>query len=29
LERRGWLDNDLVNLLSTGATVGISWLLLR
>jgi len=28
-ERRGWLNNDLVNLLSTAATVGIAWLLLR
>jgi uncharacterized protein (TIGR00297 family) len=26
-ERRGWLDNDLVNLLSTGAAVGMAWLL--
>ncbi len=24
-ERRGWLDNDLVNLLSTVAAVGIAW----
>ncbi|HEY1938508.1 MAG TPA: DUF92 domain-containing protein [Candidatus Angelobacter sp.] len=24
-ERRGWLDNDLVNLLSTAASVGIAW----
>jgi uncharacterized protein (TIGR00297 family) len=24
-ERRGWLDNDLVNLLSTGAAVGMAW----
>jgi uncharacterized protein (TIGR00297 family) len=24
-ERRGWLDNDLVNLLSTTAAVGIAW----
>jgi uncharacterized protein (TIGR00297 family) len=24
-ERRGWLDNDLVNLLSTAAAVGIAW----
>jgi len=28
-ERRGRLNNDLVNLLSTAATVGIAWLLLR
>jgi uncharacterized protein (TIGR00297 family) len=27
-ERRGWLNNDLVNLLSTAAAVGIAWLLL-
>jgi uncharacterized protein (TIGR00297 family) len=25
LERRGWLDNDLVNLLSTAAAVGMAW----
>jgi uncharacterized protein (TIGR00297 family) len=25
LERRGWLDNNLVNLLSTAAAVGIAW----
>jgi uncharacterized protein (TIGR00297 family) len=25
LERRGWLDNDLVNLLSTAAAAGIAW----
>jgi uncharacterized protein (TIGR00297 family) len=24
-ERRGWLDNDLVNLLSTAASVGVAW----
>ena len=24
-ERRGWLDNDLVNLLSTTAAVGVAW----
>lgn len=24
-ERRGWLDNDLVNLLSTAAAVGMAW----
>ena len=24
-ERRGWLDNDLVNLLSTAAAVGVAW----
>jgi uncharacterized protein (TIGR00297 family) len=24
-ERRGWLDNDLVNLFSTAATVGFAW----
>jgi uncharacterized protein (TIGR00297 family) len=29
LERRGWLNNDLVNLLSTTATAGIAWLLAR
>ncbi|HZD93771.1 MAG TPA: DUF92 domain-containing protein, partial [Candidatus Sulfotelmatobacter sp.] len=28
LERRGYLNNDLVNLLSTAATVGIVWLFL-
>jgi len=28
-ERRGRLNNDLVNLLSTAATLGIAWLLLR
>ena len=27
-ERRGWLNNDTVNLLGTGAAVGIAWLLL-
>jgi uncharacterized protein (TIGR00297 family) len=26
-ERRGWLDNDLVNLLSTAAAVGMAWCL--
>jgi uncharacterized protein (TIGR00297 family) len=26
-ERRGWLDNDLVNLLSTAASVGAAWVL--
>lgn len=26
-ERRGWLNNDLVNLLSTGAAVAVAWLL--
>jgi uncharacterized protein (TIGR00297 family) len=26
-ERRGWLDNDLVNLLSTAAAVGMAWAL--
>jgi uncharacterized protein (TIGR00297 family) len=26
-ERRGWLDNDLVNLLSTVAAVGVAWVL--
>jgi len=25
LERRGWLNNDMVNLLSTGAAVAIAW----
>jgi uncharacterized membrane protein len=25
LERRGWLTNDLVNLLSTAVAVGIAW----
>jgi uncharacterized protein (TIGR00297 family) len=29
LERRGWLTNDLVNLLSTAAAVGIAWGLTR
>jgi uncharacterized protein (TIGR00297 family) len=29
LERRGWLNNDLVNLLSTAATVGVAWLLMQ
>jgi len=29
LERRGWLTNDLVNLLSTAAAVGIAWVLTR
>ena len=24
-ERRGWLDNDLVNLFSTAAAVGVAW----
>jgi uncharacterized membrane protein len=24
-ERRGWLDNDLVNLFSTAAAVGMAW----
>jgi len=24
-ERRGWLDNDLVNLLSTAAAVAMAW----
>jgi uncharacterized protein (TIGR00297 family) len=24
-ERRGWLDNDLVNLLSTATAVGVAW----
>ena len=28
LERRGYLNNDLVNLLSTGAATGIAWVLL-
>jgi uncharacterized membrane protein len=28
LERRGWLNNDLVNLLSTAAAGGIAWLFL-
>jgi uncharacterized protein (TIGR00297 family) len=28
LERRGWLNNDLVNLLSTAAAVGIAWILM-
>jgi uncharacterized protein (TIGR00297 family) len=28
VERRGWLNNDLVNLLSTGAAAGIAWLLM-
>ena len=27
-ERRGWLNNDLVNLLSTGSAAGIAWLLI-
>ena len=27
-ERRGWLNNDLVNLLSTGAAAGIAWLIM-
>jgi uncharacterized protein (TIGR00297 family) len=26
-ERRGWLNNDLVNLLSTGAAVGLAWII--
>jgi len=26
-ERRGWLNNDLVNLLSTGAAVGLAWMI--
>jgi uncharacterized protein (TIGR00297 family) len=26
VERRGWLNNDLVNLLSTAAAVGVAWL---
>ena len=26
-ERRGWLDNDLVNLFSTGAAVGMAWMI--
>jgi uncharacterized protein (TIGR00297 family) len=26
-ERRGWLNNDLVNLLSTGAAVAVAWVL--
>ncbi len=26
-ERRGWLDNDLVNLLSTASAVGAAWVL--
>src|SRR5207302_2099097 len=29
LERRGWLNNDLVNLLSTAAAVGMAWGLSR
>jgi uncharacterized protein (TIGR00297 family) len=29
LERRGWLTNDLVNLVSTAAAVGIAWVLTR
>ena len=28
LERRGWLNNDLVNLLSTAAAAGIAWALM-
>lgn len=28
LERRGWLNNDLVNLLSTSAAVGIAWMMM-
>ncbi len=28
LERRGWLDNDLVNLFGTTASVGFAWLVL-
>lgn len=28
LERRGWLSNDLVNLLSTTAAVGIAWMIM-
>ncbi len=28
LERRGWLNNDLVNLLSTAAASGIAWILM-
>lgn len=28
LERRGWINNDLVNLLSTGAAAGIGWVLI-
>lgn len=27
LERRGWLDNDLVNLFSTAAAAGMAWIL--
>jgi len=27
VERRGWINNDLVNLLSTAAAVGIAWLM--
>jgi len=27
LERRGWLDNDLVNLLSNGAAVAVAWVM--
>jgi uncharacterized membrane protein len=27
IERRGWLDNDLVNLLSTAAAAGVAWML--
>jgi len=27
-ERRGWLNNDLVNLLSTGAAAGMAWILM-
>jgi uncharacterized protein (TIGR00297 family) len=26
IERRGWLNNDLVNLLSTAAAVGVAWM---
>jgi uncharacterized protein (TIGR00297 family) len=26
-ERRGWLDNDLVNLLSTAAAAGMAWVM--
>jgi uncharacterized membrane protein len=27
LERRGWLTNDLVNLLSTGAAAAMAWMI--
>jgi uncharacterized protein (TIGR00297 family) len=27
VERRGWLNNDLVNLLSTAASVGVAWMI--